>query len=109
MTNSAIKNITAGASGPDSASLARQISTLSKQVAELKEMIRKGLFREATEILMRPVEVASYLKISRRQLDLIKDRDEITYHKYGQSIWYKKSDVDKRLLTCRVPALEDHK
>ncbi len=82
--------------------LVSQIGKLSKQIAELKEVIRKSQVKELPDVIMNSDEAAEYLRISRKQLDLIKQKREIPFHKRAKCIWYRKSDIDEWLRSFRV-------
>lgn len=97
-----MKDIKTGAPGPDFASLVRQISKLSKEVKGIKEMIRKGQANAVADVVMNSNEAAEYLRISRKQLDLIKQKREIPFHKREKCVWYRKSDIDEWLRSFRV-------
>lgn len=50
--------------------------------------------------LLKPKEAADYLKISKKSLDGIRYRKQITFLKVGGVIRYRKSDLDAYLQTC---------
>lgn len=78
---------------------------LLKEVKDIKESIRKGQVAAVTDVIMNSEEAAEYLRISRKQLDNIKQRKEIPFHKREKCVWYRKSDIDQWLLSFRVQAL----
>lgn len=78
------------------------VKRLLKEVRDIKESIRKGQVGAVPDVIMNSEEAAEYLRISRKQLDLIKQKREIPFHKREKCIWYRKSDIDEWLRSFRV-------
>jgi len=75
---------------------------LVRQVSNLNDALRQNKLQDIFTEVLDGNEAAKYLKVTKRYLQLLRDKGEIPFYQNGQVIRYKKTDLDKWLNTCRV-------
>jgi excisionase family DNA binding protein len=78
------------------------LDVLIRQVSELNKSLRENKLQEAYTEILDGNEAAQYLKVSKRFLQLLRDKGEIVFYQKNLTIWYKRADLDKWLNAHKV-------
>jgi t-SNARE complex subunit (syntaxin) len=78
------------------------LDALIKQVADLNKSLRENRIQQLCTEYLDSNEAAQYLKVSKRFLQLLRDKGEIIYFQKNLTIWYRRSDLDKWVKSHQV-------
>jgi len=78
------------------------LDALIKQIADLNISLRENKIQQMSTEILDGNEAALYLKVSKRFLQVLRDKGEIVFYQKNLSIWYKKADLDKWLNSYQV-------
>jgi len=78
------------------------LSKMQKGIAELNEYIKTSKKLDINTEILETEQACEYLKLSKRTVQILRDKGEIKFSQYGSKILYKRSDLERFIDSCRV-------